>query len=41
MLADFVVLSTNILVAPQEEILKTHVLLTVRGGDDTYRAPAF
>jgi len=41
MLADFVVLSTNILVAPPEEILKTHVLLTVRGGDDTYRAPAF
>ncbi len=36
-LADFVVLSENILSSPPERILKTKVLLTVMGGRDTYR----
>ena len=36
-LADFVVLSDNILEPPPERILKTKVLLTVVGGQDTYR----
>lgn len=40
-LADLVVLSTDILAVPPEEILKTKVLLTVMGGRDTYRAAAF
>ncbi len=36
-LADFVVLSKNILAIPSSEILNTEVLLTVMGGKDTYR----
>ena len=40
MLADFVVLSKDILAAPPAELLTTKVLLTVMGGRDTYRAPA-
>ena len=40
-LADFVVLSDDILAGPRERILKTKVLLTVMGGRDTYRAPEF
>jgi predicted amidohydrolase YtcJ len=38
-LADFVVLSQDILTAAPEQILKTQVLLTVMGGRETYRAP--
>jgi len=40
-LADFVVLSNDILSIPPAEILKTRVLLTVMGGRDTYRAGDF
>lgn len=40
-LADFVVLSENILEPPPERILRTKVLLTVMGGQDTFRAPEF
>ena len=40
-LADFVVLSQDILSIPPSEILHTQVLLTVMGGRDTYRAPDF
>ncbi len=40
-LADFVVLSENILEPPPERILKAKVLLTVMGGQDTFRAPGF
>jgi predicted amidohydrolase YtcJ len=40
-LADFVVLSKDILATPPAEILNTKVLLTVMGGKDTYRAPEF
>ena len=40
-LADFVVLSDDILSAPPEQILKTKVLLTVMGGRETYRADFF
>jgi hypothetical protein len=40
-LADFVVLSDDILQAPAERILKTKVLLTVMGGRDTHRDPGF
>jgi predicted amidohydrolase YtcJ len=40
-LADFVVLSENILEPPPERLLHTKVLLTVLGGQDTYRAPEF
>jgi hypothetical protein len=40
-LADFVVLSKDILSSPPQEILNTKVLLTVMGGQDTYRAPEF
>ena len=36
-LADFVVLSKDILTIPPAEILTTKVLLTVMGGEDTYR----
>jgi predicted amidohydrolase YtcJ len=36
-LADFVVLSENILQPPPEILLKARVLLTVMGGKDTYR----
>jgi predicted amidohydrolase YtcJ len=39
MLADFVVLSEDIVAIPPERILDTRVLLTVMGGRDTYRAP--
>ncbi len=37
-LADFVVLSNDILTTPPTEILRTKVLLTVMGGRDTYRS---
>jgi predicted amidohydrolase YtcJ len=40
-LADFVVLSENILEPPSERLLKTKVLMTVMGGQDTWRDPAF
>ncbi len=40
-LADFVVLSADILTTPPEQILKTKVLLTVMGGKDTFRSPDF
>jgi predicted amidohydrolase YtcJ len=40
-LADLVVLSDDILVIPPERILTTKVLLTVLGGQDTYRAREF
>lgn len=40
-LADFVVLSKDILTAPPAEILNTKVLLTVMGGKDTYRSADF
>jgi hypothetical protein len=40
-LADFVVLSKDILAIPSADILKTRVLLTVMGGRDTYRAADF
>ncbi len=40
-LADLVVLSENILEPPVERLLDTKVLLTVLGGEDTYRAPQF
>jgi predicted amidohydrolase YtcJ len=40
-LADFVVLSDDILAPPAERILKTKVLLTVMGGQDTYRSPEY
>jgi hypothetical protein len=40
-LADLVVLSEDILTGPPERILRARVLLTVRGGQDTYRAPGF
>ena len=40
-LADFVVLSDDILSAPPEQILKTKVLLTVMGGRETYRGDPF
>ncbi len=40
-LADFVVLSDDILEPPAERILKTRVLLTVLGGQETHRAADF
>jgi predicted amidohydrolase YtcJ len=40
-LADFVVLSDDILAPPAERILRTKVLLTVMGGRDTFRAREF
>lgn len=40
-LADFVVLSKDILTSPPAEILTTKVLLTVLGGKDTYRNEDF
>ena len=40
-LADFVVLSSDILAGPPAQILKTKVLLTVMGGNETYRAAGF
>ena len=40
-LADFVVLSSDILTIPAADILKTKVLLTVMGGKDTYRDKGF
>jgi predicted amidohydrolase YtcJ len=40
-LADFVVLSDDILQEPPERILRAKVLLTVMGGRDTWRAPDF
>jgi predicted amidohydrolase YtcJ len=40
-LADFVVLSEDILTTPPAEILNTKVLLTVMGGKDTYRDKDF
>ena len=38
-LADFVVLSDDILAEPAERLLKAKVLLTVMDGRDTFRAP--
>jgi predicted amidohydrolase YtcJ len=38
-LADFVVLSENVLDAPGASLLRTRVLLTVMGGRDTHRDP--
>ena len=40
-LADFVVLSDDILAGPPQSILGAQVLLTVMGGRETYRSPAF
>ncbi|MFI5183263.1 MAG: amidohydrolase [Vicinamibacteria bacterium] len=40
-LADFVVLSDDLLASPAEQLLKTKVLLTVMGGQDTWRDRAF
>src|SRR5215469_2739926 len=40
-LADFVVLSKDILKVPPDELLTTKVLLTVMGGKDTYRDKTF
>ncbi len=40
-LADFVILSKDILTVPPAEILTTKVLLTVMGGKDTYRDKDF
>jgi predicted amidohydrolase YtcJ len=40
-LADFVVLSKDILTIPPTDIVKTKVLLTVMGGRDTYRDKEF
>ncbi len=40
-LADFVVLSDDILTGPAEKILQTKVLMTVMGGQPTYRAGEF
>lgn len=40
-LADFVVLSQDLLTIPLERIKDTKVLLTVLGGQDTWRAPEF
>ena len=40
-LADFVVLSENILEPPPERLLRSKVLLTVVGGTETWRAPEF
>jgi predicted amidohydrolase YtcJ len=39
MLADFVVLSADILGGPPSVLLDAQVLLTVMGGRDTHRAP--
>jgi predicted amidohydrolase YtcJ len=41
MLADFVVLSQDLLAVPPERIKDTRVLQTVLGGQDTYRAKEF
>jgi predicted amidohydrolase YtcJ len=41
MLADFAVLSKDILTVPPAEILQTKVLLTVMGGKETYRSREF
>ena len=40
-LADLVVLSADITAIPSEQIARTKVLLTVLGGQDTYRAREF
>jgi len=40
-LADFVVLSKDVLTVPPAEILTTKVLLTVMGGKETYRDKEF
>jgi predicted amidohydrolase YtcJ len=40
-LADFVILSADILRGPPERLLQTKVLLTVMGGRETYRAPEY
>lgn len=40
-LADFVVLSEDILEGPPERILEAKILLTVMGGNDTYHAAEF
>jgi predicted amidohydrolase YtcJ len=38
-LADFVMLSADIMRVPARDILKTHVLMTVLGGEVVYQAP--
>jgi hypothetical protein len=40
-LADFVVLSDDLLASPADHLLKTKVLLTVMAGQDTWRNPGF
>ncbi|MBM3790522.1 MAG: amidohydrolase family protein, partial [Acidobacteria bacterium] len=40
-LADFVVLSQNILEPPSERILSAKVLMTLMGGKETFRSPGF
>ena len=40
-LADFVVLSQDVLALPADALLTTRVLLTVMGGRETWRDPAF
>jgi hypothetical protein len=41
MLGDFVVLSEDVLAGPPERLLKAKVLLTVMGGQDTFRDPGY
>jgi predicted amidohydrolase YtcJ len=38
-LADFTVLSGDIMTLPETQILSTHVLMTIIGGDVVYAAP--
>jgi predicted amidohydrolase YtcJ len=40
-LADFAVLSTDILAAPARQLLKTKALATYVGGKEVYRDPSF
>jgi predicted amidohydrolase YtcJ len=38
-LADFTVLSADIMTIPEPQILTSHVLMTIIGGDVVYAAP--